>query len=599
MKKLFSIFCCLLLSASMVTQAQVNSTSHEVNVKGTVKVTRHNAPQAVQAWNWTGDLEASDIDSWSVSDWTDKLYLEVVTNCCGIFGFEFKTTDRDYDVDGNLIIPAGVYIMADNGSAVEGNAINGYTTDEINGCFQFTDGNNWWIFDSGKVTVTKPDGRMSVNLYAYDDGNYQNNFNVYPPDNTIRQNQTINLSITNSNFTQSGNQFIFDATSSDGYRVRIRVRSSVIAGTYPTSKIRFFGNNTKETFVTLPNSTIKEMDMGQAQVTQTDGRYSIDAYITSTDRIEYHIVGTPISYSVSVASNDASLGTVNSAGGSYLFGANSGTFTASATTGIFDGWYLDGNKVNSSTSNYTLSNGGLSIQLLNLQSNHTLEARFNVSGGSYAVNYGVSPVGAGSITGATYGDAPGTYFDSGDVLAGGSSITLTAGNNSGYRFDKWSNNATANPYTFLLSKDTTLTAQFIKTYVITATSSIGGSATGSGTYDVNGVATLIATSNDPHQYFFDHWEVGGSTYPGGATITPTVTADATYTAVFRPANTGTITANVSPAASGSVTVNQPSTAGGTAVTLTAAANDGYTFTGWDDDNDGTIALYIEIDGGEE
>ena len=596
MKKLFSIFCCLLLSVSMVTQAQVNSTSHEVNVKGTVKVTRHNAPQAVQDWNWTGDLEASDIDSWSVSDWTDKLYLEVVTNCCGTFGFEFKTTDRDYDVDGNLIIPAGVYIMADNGSAVEGNAINGYTTDEINGCFQFTDGNNWWIFDSGKVTVTKPDGRMSVNLYAWDDGNNQNNFNVYPPDNTIRQNQTINLSITNSNFTQSGDQFIFDATSSDGYRVRIRVRSSVIEGTYPTSKIRFFGNNTKETFVTLPNSTIKEMDMGQAQVTQTDGRYSIDAYITSTDRIEYHIVGTPISYSVSVASNDASLGTVNSAGGSYLFGANSGTFTASATIGIFDGWYLDGNKVNSSTSNYTLSNGGLSIQLLNLQSNHTLEARFNVSGGSYAVNYGVSPVGAGSITSAKYGDAPGTPFDSGDVLAGGSSVTLTAGNNSGYRFDKWSNNVTANPYTFLLSKDTTLTAQFIKTYVITVTSSVGGSATGSGTYDVGMNASLTATSTNEHLYIFDHWLKDGNNYAGGTTITPTVTANATYTAVFRAANAGTITGYANPLYGSAAVSPSGSQAGGTAVTLTVTPNSGYMFVQWEDGNtDNPRTVYVDGD----
>ncbi|MBR1425909.1 MAG: InlB B-repeat-containing protein [Paludibacteraceae bacterium] len=307
-----------------------------------------------------------------------------------------------------------------------------------------------------------------------------------------------------------------------------------------------------------------------------------------TNALEITIGEPKPSYSVSVSSNNTSLGTVNSAGNSYSEGNSSDIFTASATTGVFDGWYLDENKVSSSTSNYTISNEGSSIQLLNLQSDHVLEARFNAPSGSYAVNYGVSPTGAGSIISATYGDAPGTSFDNGDELEGGTSVTLTAGNNSGYRFDKWSNNATANPYTFLLSKDTTLTAQFIKTYVITATSSVGGSATGSGTYDVNAQATLIATSTDEHLYFFDHWLKGEDTYAGGATINPTVTADATYTAVFRPASIGTITANVSPAASGSVTVNQPSTAGGTAVTLTAAANDGYTFTGWDDDNDGTI-----------
>ena len=204
--------------------------------------------------------------------------------------------------------------------------------------------------------------------------------------------------------------------------------------------------------------------------------------------------------------------------------------------------------------------------------------------GSFAVNYGVSPAGAGSITSATYGDAPGTSFNSGAELDGGTSITLTAGNNSGYRFDRWSNGVTNNPLTFMLIKDTTLTAQFIKTYVITATSSVGGSATGTGTYDVNAQATLTAITNNEHLYFFDHWELGGSPIAGGATITPTVTADATYTAIFRVASDGTISATADHGTvSGTGDYN-----GGDEVTLSVTADDGYFFMGWDDNNDGVV-----------
>jgi|GEM_PF-5226715 len=217
--------------------------------------------------------------------------------------------------------------------------------------------------------------------------------------------------------------------------------------------------------------------------------------------------------------------------------------------------------------------------------------------GSYNVSTGVNPSGAGYITG-TVGEAA---FADGTYDAG-TSITLTAHNNAGWRFDKWNNNATANPYTFVLLKDTSLTAQFIKTYVVTVNDDGRGIVTGGNTYDVNEVAQLSATSNNEHLYFFQKWQkLNGETYEDfvGNTANPinvTVSADATYKAVFRQASNGTITANASPVAGGYVVVNQSSTAGGTAVTLTVNENDGYAFTGWaDGGNDNPRIVYVDGD----
>lgn len=50
----------------------------------------------------------------------------------------------------------------------------------------------------------------------------------------------------------------------------------------------------------------------------------------------------------------------------------------------------------------------------------------------------------------------------GGIYKDGTEVTLTATPKSGYRFVKWSDGATANPYTFKATKDVTLTANFEK-----------------------------------------------------------------------------------------------------------------------------------------
>ena len=119
-----------------------------------------------------------------------------------------------------------------------------------------------------------------------------------------------------------------------------------------------------------------------------------------------------------------------------------------------------------------------------------------------------------------------------------------------------------------------------------------GTVEGAGDYYENTNATLTATSANEHLYFFDHWLKDGNNYAGGATITPTVTANATYTAVFRNANAGTITGV---AANGTIS-GTGYYAGGTPVELTVTPNDGYIFTQWSDGNtDNPRTVYVDGD----
>ena len=106
---------------------------------------------------------------------------------------------------------------------------------------------------------------------------------------------------------------------------------------------------------------------------------------------------------------------------------------------------------------------------------------------------------------------------------------------------------------------------------------------GGGTYFEGEEITISSASKNEHLYIFDQFMLEGEdvdmTEPS---FNITVTGNATYTAYYRLANAGNITAT---AAHGTVS-GTGSYAGGTEVTLEVTADDGYVFTGWDDDDDG-------------
>ncbi len=223
-----------------------------------------------------------------------------------------------------------------------------------------------------------------------------------------------------------------------------------------------------------------------------------------------------------------------------------------------------------------------------------------VNVGSPATYYNVNVVSNNN----SYGTVTSTY-KSGYVYANNRSqeykknsvYTITATPKSGYRFVSWSDGG-AQTHDITITGDQTYTATFAPNaatqYTIsTAVTPAGyGTVSGAGQYYENDQATLTATSANEHLYIFDHWLKDDVTYEGGTTITPTVTSGATYTAVFRNANAGTITGV---AANGTIS-GTGYYAGGTPVELTVTPNDGYIFTQWSDGNtDNPRTVYVDGD----
>ncbi|MBQ3580604.1 MAG: leucine-rich repeat domain-containing protein [Bacteroidales bacterium] len=166
--------------------------------------------------------------------------------------------------------------------------------------------------------------------------------------------------------------------------------------------------------------------------------------------------------------------------------------------------------------------------------------------------------------------------------------TITAYPNSGYRFDHWSDNSTANPYTLTVTEDTMLIAYFVPdgsqpvtyyTLTVIANDPSMGTVSGGGSYAANSTAIITATANSG--YHFVQWQDGNTQ----ASRSVTVTSDATYTAYFEAnaANEYTITVIPQNPAMGSTT-GSGTFEYGTVTTITAEPYNGYHFVQWQDGN---------------
>ena len=199
----------------------------------------------------------------------------------------------------------------------------------------------------------------------------------------------------------------------------------------------------------------------------------------------------------------------------------------------------------------------------------------------YTVSATVNDPLMGIVTGT------GTYEE-------GATATLTAIANTGYHFVSWNTGDTTASISFTVTADVTYTATFAanaaQQYTITAVANdpTMGTVTGSGIYDEGTTVTLAASPNTG--YHFVNWNTGATT----ASITITVTEDATYTANFEANDTSLtyymVTANVNDSAMGSV-YGGGEYAEGTTATLTAVANAGYRFVNW---NTGDTARTISF-----
>jgi len=190
-------------------------------------------------------------------------------------------------------------------------------------------------------------------------------------------------------------------------------------------------------------------------------------------------------YNLAVSASPANGGTV-SGGGTFLAGSTNAV-TATATNGfIFTNWTVNGSVVSTSSPyNVTLS------------SNETLVANFLPL---YTVTVSASPTNGGTVS-------PGGTNVSGSV------ISVNATNNSGYVFAGWTSNGIAvvssNNYTFTLSTNVTLVADFLPLYTITVSAfpTNGGTVSGGGTFVAGSTNTVTATATNG--YLFANWTTNG------------------------------------------------------------------------------------------
>ena len=194
---------------------------------------------------------------------------------------------------------------------------------------------------------------------------------------------------------------------------------------------------------------------------------------------------------------------------------------------------------------------------------------------SYQITATVNPIEAGSVTGA------GTYTY-------GTSCTLTVTPNEGYTFSNWTKDgevvSTDLTYTFTVTEDAAYVANFgIDSYEITATVNPveAGSVTGAGTYTYGTSCTLTVTPNEG--YTFSNWTKDGEVVSTDLAYTFTVTEDAAYVANFG-IDSYEITATANPTAGGTVT-GAGTYNYGQSCTLTATAEEGYTFINWTKDGE--------------
>ncbi|MDY6371957.1 MAG: C10 family peptidase [Bacteroidales bacterium] len=192
-------------------------------------------------------------------------------------------------------------------------------------------------------------------------------------------------------------------------------------------------------------------------------------------------------------------------------------------------------------------------------------------------------------------DASRGYVLGGGEYVNGTTAMLTAIPYSGYRFLRWSDGCTDNPYAIEVSCDASYTAVFEPlpyTCIIsvTANDETMGCVNGGGEYVVGTSAVLTATPYDG--YRFARWDDGDTNNPRFVSVM----FDAIYTAVFEPLPvTYAIIVEASDSEKG-VALGGGQFVSGAEVSIAAVPFEGNRFMHWNDgveDNPRTITVYSD------
>ena len=169
-------------------------------------------------------------------------------------------------------------------------------------------------------------------------------------------------------------------------------------------------------------------------------------------------------------------------------------------------------------------------------------------------------------------------------------LLITCSKESDVSSDAYASSASQNTYTPPNTTTTTTVTQF--TLAVTATNGGGVSSTG-GTYDNGTSVSITATPNEGYE--FVGWN---GTDMSSSTITITLTANTTIEALFSQVSTTTtviqFTLAVTATNGGTVSTEGGDFEEGTEVTITATANAGYRFTGWEGSDSTSESLTVTL-----
>ena len=217
----------------------------------------------------------------------------------------------------------------------------------------------------------------------------------------------------------------------------------------------------------------------------------------------------------------------------------------------------------------------------------TYIATIQITGGTqqYTVNVSANPSIGGTVTGG------GTYNQ-------GQNCTVTATANNGYNFVNWTEGgnvvSTQASYTFTVNDNRNLVANFefdVQTYNIRVSANplLAGTVAGGGSYQQGQSCTVTANANE--NYTFVNWTENDIVVSTSASYTFTVTDNRNLVANFQQ-QTYTVTVVADPSDAGTVTGGGTYN-NGASCTVTATANEGYTFVRWSNNLGQTLSTNPE------
>ena len=501
----------------------------------------------------TATLTATAAEGYTFTNWT-KNGVSVSTNAT--YGF---TVTADIDLVANFTINS--YSVTATADPAEGGTVAfGSKANREDLLYDFEDGWQGWTTFQGNTT--SPNSWMHNTAYPTSNNNFSTGYG-YNSSNGFM------LSESYISGTSSGSG---TAVTPDNYLVSPQVRLggsvSFYAGARNTSycaekfsvMVSTTDNTNAASFTTVGTWTLSLSEAGYNSTPYTVdlSAYSGMGYVAIRHYDCYDQWFLAVDNVTIVEGVDQS-----SVNGNYNYGETC-TLTATPNTDYnFVNWTEDGTVVSASAS-YTFTVTG----------DRDLVANFSQTLPSYTVTATANPTNGGTVTG-------------GGTFESGQSCTLTATANTGYTFVNWTKNGTQvstnASYSFTVNGSGDYVANFtLNSYEVTATANpaVGGTISGTGTYNHGATATVTAMAAEG--YTFTNWTKNGVQVSTNATYSFTVTEAAALVANFT-LNSYAITATTNPAEAGTVTGAGTYNYGAT-VTLTATANSGYNFVSWQDGN---------------